>query len=110
MAPEIHYCHKAADRPYDAAKADIFALGVILFALVLEKLPFEMATEENKLYKLIIDKRYDDFWNFHYQINGIFQENTSKIEQFKDLFQRMISFNAEERPSIEDLLKNSWLV
>lgn len=58
MAPEIHYCHKATDRPYDAAKADIFALGVVLFALVLGKLPFEMATEDNKLYRLLIEKKY----------------------------------------------------
>jgi hypothetical protein len=80
MAPEIHYCHQAADRPYHAAKSDIFALGVIMFALWMGKLPFEQATEDNKLYKLIKDRKYEDFWSFHYQINGIFGEETSRME------------------------------
>lgn len=42
MAPEIH---SNLDSPqlYDARKSDIFALGVLLFALVLGKLPFEYA-------------------------------------------------------------------
>ena len=45
MAPEIHYCHQRKDSPYEADKTDIFALGVILFALVIGNLPFELATE-----------------------------------------------------------------
>ncbi len=35
-------------------KADIFALGVILFSLVLEHLPFEYAVCTNPHYKKII--------------------------------------------------------
>lgn len=43
MAPEIHQCHIVKEKYYDASKCDIFALGVILFAMVLGKLPFEYA-------------------------------------------------------------------
>ena len=39
-------------------KADIFSLGVIMFALVLGRLPFEYSTSDNKLYKLIMDEKY----------------------------------------------------
>jgi serine/threonine protein kinase len=34
-------------------KTDIFALGVILFSLVTDRLPFEYATSQNWLYNLI---------------------------------------------------------
>lgn len=42
---------------YDPIKSDIFALGVCLFALIFKRLPFEYATPENRLYKLLIDKK-----------------------------------------------------
>lgn len=53
------------EQSYDAFKADIFGLGVIMFALVLGRLPFEYATKEDKIYKLIAEKDYDSFWQQH---------------------------------------------
>lgn len=44
MAPEIHFLMKDSQWQYDMYKADIFSLGVILFTLVLGRLPFEYAT------------------------------------------------------------------
>lgn len=44
MAPEIHQTLKDSEKFYDARKADVFALGVVLFAFVLGRLPFEFAT------------------------------------------------------------------
>ena len=40
MAPEIQSLVQEPSKPYDPFKADIFALGIILFSLVLGKLPF----------------------------------------------------------------------
>lgn len=40
MAPEIHKCQNTKEQPYQAEKTDIFALGVVLFALVVGNLPF----------------------------------------------------------------------
>lgn len=40
MAPEIHECKDDVNKRYDGKAADMFALGVILFALVLGRLPF----------------------------------------------------------------------
>lgn len=36
-------------------KCDIFALGVIMYALVLGRLPFEYSTKDNKIYKSIAE-------------------------------------------------------
>ena len=62
MAPEIHNALINSDQFYDARKSDIFALGIIIFALLLGRLPFEYANPENKLYKLIIEDKIDEFW------------------------------------------------
>lgn len=43
MAPEIFAARNNQQLDYDGKKADIFALGVIIFALVFKKLPFEEA-------------------------------------------------------------------
>lgn len=46
MAPEIHQIainNQSSEALYDMYKCDIFALGVILFTLVMGRLPFEYA-------------------------------------------------------------------
>ena len=56
----------------------MFSLGKTLFETVSEgKCPFDVATPEDCLYKLIMDKNYKKFWSF-------FQEKLSDIEAFKD--------------------------
>jgi serine/threonine protein kinase len=40
MAPEIYATLKNPESYYDARKSDVFALGVILFAMVMGRLPF----------------------------------------------------------------------
>ena len=65
MAPEIHEVLISREKSYDAFKADIFSLGVIMFALVLGRLPFEYATKDDKIYKLIAEEDYESFWQQH---------------------------------------------
>ena len=57
IAPEIIEC-----KIYNGMKADIFALGVVLFYIVIGKLPFEQAYIQDKDYKLIIIDKIDEFW------------------------------------------------
>lgn len=59
MAPEIHSCREDPNKKYDTKAADIFALGVVLFALVLGRLPFEFALPTDKLYSLVIEGRWE---------------------------------------------------
>lgn len=65
MAPEIHRCRGDKTKPYDPVKVDVFALGVIFFAIVFNHLPFEYAEETNSLYQLIKDKKFEVFWGHH---------------------------------------------
>ena len=53
MAPEIHAVRRDPSKQYDAPKTDIFALGVIAFTLVFGRFPFEHATVQDRLYRLV---------------------------------------------------------
>lgn len=58
MAPEIHLCREDPSLRYDPKCSDVFALGVVLFALVMGRLPFEFATKEDRLYSLIAEGKF----------------------------------------------------
>ena len=62
MSPEIHL--KMQHQP---GKADIFALGVILFNMVTGQAPFQRATYEDKNYLLLVQNDTKQFWG---QVQG----------------------------------------
>ena len=103
MAPEI-----LRRIPYSGIRSDIFSLGVILFALIIQKFGFEEATPSNKLYRLIIQKKYEEYWEKIGNIIG--KEIIEKVSpEFKELYLKMVAFSPNERPSIEDIIKCEWL-
>ena len=95
-APEIYKGN------YDGEKVDIFALGVILFNLVTGIYPFNEAKITDKVYRLIMLKKYKLFWEQLTQVKGV-------SEDFKKLYVKMIAFKPVERPSIEKILDNDWI-
>ena len=67
VAPEIY-----EGVPYDPFKADIFALGVILFCLVYGCTPFRKAVRSDPLYELVRQDRLStiiDTWGFSSKIS-----------------------------------------
>ena len=96
MAPEIH-----ENKKYNGVKADIFALGVILFQLTNGIYCFTEATKNNEPYKYIKLGSYDTFWK-KVQIDNLSPE-------FKKLYEKMVSYKPEERPSINEILQNQWM-
>ena len=97
-APEIFL-----GRPYDGFKADIFSLGVVLLTLVTCKIGFGEATKNDPYYRLIMTRHYLQYWNVvGNQIKGV-------SEEFKQLYNKMISFRAQDRPTIEDILSSDWM-
>ena len=98
VAPELYL-----KRPYDGFKVDIFNLGVILLNLATCWIGFLEATKNDKYYKLIIDKDYKKYW---FKVG----KNINKIsEELKNLYIKMISFNPEKRPTIEEILNDEWM-
>ena len=63
MAPEI-----LQKQIYEGDKADVFACSVTLFKLICGSNPFLSAEPDDKLYKLIMNKDFDEFWEQHGKI------------------------------------------
>ena len=90
-------------KPYDGFKVDIFSLGVILLNLATCKIGFVKATKNDPYYRLIIDKDYKQYW---YKVG----KKINKIsKELKNLYLKMVSFNPEERPTIEEILNDEWM-
>ena len=86
--------------PYNGVKNDIFSLGVILFNLVVGQKGFGSAQKNDQYYRLIMTGHLNDYWR-HFVNNNYSQE-------FKNLYISMVSFNENQRPSIEQILQNNW--
>jgi 5'-AMP-activated protein kinase catalytic alpha subunit len=88
------------DKAYYGVDADIFALGVLLFRIVVGDFPFVASNDVS--YNDIKNKKYDDFW-----IRFI---NASLSKEFKDLFVLMVAYEPKERPKIKYILgKEPWM-
>ena len=57
VSPEI-----LLQNPYYGKSGDIFSLGIVLFALVTGRLPFQIALPDDNLYKYIAQGDYVEFW------------------------------------------------
>lgn len=91
MAPEIHAVRTDNTKHYDPKASDVFALGVVMFALVLGRLPFEFSLPEDKIYSMIGSGRSGEFWAIHEpSLRKLELEEHSLVEEFKDLFENMV--------------------
>ena len=97
-APEI-----LLNQPYDGIKYDIFSLGQLLFNLVTQIFGFQSAREDDQHYTLIRQQNYAEYWNSP----AFAQLNLSN--NFKNLFVRMVAFNPNERPTIDEILNDEWM-
>ena len=87
---------------YNGDKADIFSLGVILFSLVTHLFPFQQARNNDPNYRHIINGDLGQYWNsFPNEVQTLSQE-------VKSLFLRMVAFNENDRPNLDQILADHW--
>ena len=98
VAPEIW-----AGKKFKGDKADIFSLGVILLNLVTKKIGFLKSSKSDPYYKYISARLYKLYWKkVKNQIGEI-------SDELKDLYIKMVSFNPDERPTIDEIFKHPWM-
>ena len=91
------------DKGFYGEKADIFSLGAILFNLVALDRGFDSSSKSDPKYRLIMKKEYDNYWD---KVN--IPNPPDDFEDFKDLYQKMVAYKQEERPSFEEILNHPW--
>lgn len=101
MSPEQHL-----GREYKGEKTDVFALGIILFLIYCNHLPFNAAISKDPFYFLLARKSYDIFWQKHSE-NKLNKDNFFTNE-FKDLFEKMTLLDPEKRISVLEIKSHPW--
>lgn len=101
MAPEIHM-----GKAYEGPCVDVFASAIILFVVLTQRPPFTSANPQDPHYRLIAASRAEIFWQAHSEA-----ENGTDIysAEFKDLFEKMMSLNPSNRPTVAQILEHPWL-
>jgi len=98
MSPELFRVNIAT--PYDAAKADVWALGIGLFILIAGYRPWAQPALHP----------YSNFERFG--IQGIIQTYNVPIvlsPELLDLINRMLDIDAVRRISLQDIAAHQWL-
>ena len=92
-----------SNKPYNGFKYDIFSLGQLLFYLVTGNLGFNSSLNDDIYYARIINHQYDEYWKL------VLPPNLNLSYSFKNLSVRMVAYNPNERPTIEQILNYSWM-
>ena len=102
-APE---CFTSSVMEYQGIPSDIFSLGVVLFLLVMGFYPFEKPNCTDNRYKYIMKKDFNGFWKKCEKILG--DKNCNISPEFKNLFEKMVCYQAKERLSINEIKNHPW--
>jgi hypothetical protein len=77
---------------YDGLKSDVFSAASSLFLMVMRCPPYRKAHAKDPFYKRLCAPDKKHFWNI---FKGI-----PSTPEFKDIFEKMTTYNADERLSI----------
>ena len=100
-APEI-----LKNRPYVGTLVDVYSLGVCLFVLVFGRFPFGKAAKDDVGYKLIMQKKFEVFWENVKKKN--WNGCCSVSEELMDLFNQMVYFDSSYRPTVENVVEHQF--
>ena len=102
-APE---CFTSSSMEYEGIPTDIFSLGVVLFLLVMGFYPFEKPNFTDNRYKFIMKKDFNGFWKKCEKLLG--ETNCIISPEFKNLFEKMVCYQAKERITINEIKSHPW--
>eukprot|EP00829_Urostomides_striatus_P008931 TRINITY_DN1982_c0_g1_i1.p1 TRINITY_DN1982_c0_g1~~TRINITY_DN1982_c0_g1_i1.p1 ORF type:complete len:251 (-),score=74.74 TRINITY_DN1982_c0_g1_i1:12-764(-) len=99
MAPEIN-----KHLPYNPEKADIFAVGVLLFIMVTGLPPFRRAAENSQLYQMLCNKNAE-FWKY------TTSKNTPTVfsDDLISIVNQMLSSDPNKRGQFNTLKNHPWV-
>lgn len=100
MPPEIRHIKKNPGKAtYVAEKADIFTLGITLFTLMFNSIPFGKAEVTDSYYKPLAMRNSDLFFKSHPSTSRLAKRN--KLEfSLKNLVSSLLDPEASHRPTI----------
>jgi len=109
MPPEIrHLKRQQGASAYAADKADMFALGITLFILMFNSVPFGKAELSDSYYKPLGMRNSDLFFKQHPSTSRLAKRN--KLEfSLMHLLTSMMDPEAARRPSIAQVYEFSWM-
>ena len=85
------------NKEYDATKVDVWACGIIYYALVFHGIPWEVATEKDPHYRHYLEHR------------GVkFEPLVRLLHGPQSLLERMLEPDPQKRISIEEIKKDEW--
>lgn len=73
----------------------MFAAAIILFIMVTGRPPFNQASPQDQVFKLLAMKKFNVFWKAH-KLDG-----DQVSSEFKDLFQSMVPLLPKNRLSMD---------
>lgn len=95
---------------YSPFSTDVFAIGIMIFTLVVGSMPFGKAERSDPFYGLIYVGDTQGFWSLHKQHcteSGGVWRNPSK--EFQDLFYKLVNPDPSKRITLKELLKEKWI-
>jgi len=89
-APELIF-----GKPYKGCPSDIYSLGVVLYTMLYGRYPFFSEDKRTMVYMLMKE-------------DPIFDQGVASA-QVEDLLRKMLAKQPEDRPTIEEVRRHSWL-
>ena len=112
-APEIQLKSEPIRNHY---ATDIFSIGVTLFSLKFNKLPFGLqGVKTYANFKNLMLQNFPKFWKTWEEEKKIEEKSSEPIDihispQLKDLLNNMLTAEPELRPTFSEIAKHSWLI